>query len=72
VGKADARTTTDRLSRYANGSGTESVKRAIDSYSASSYSSARVTNVQFGAWTLAATSYLAATFDVEVLAPGGN
>ena len=72
VGESDARTTRDRLAQYTNGTGSNSVKQAIESYSPEAYSSARVTSVDFGAWTVAAVRYLAASFTVDVIAPGGN
>lgn len=70
VGRADARTTRDQLSEYANGSGALSVKAAIEDYVTDVWDSARVTKAEFGSVSIAGTSYLSATFIVEIYAPG--
>lgn len=70
VGKVDTRTARDAVSRYANGSGPGSVKAAIESHSPTAYDSARVTRVEFGAITVAAVEYLAATFYVDIIGRG--
>jgi len=72
VGRADARTSRDRLAEYVAGGGdTLSIKKAIESYAATSYDTARVQSVQFGSVTVAGVSgYLGATFNVEVYGPG--
>jgi hypothetical protein len=70
VGRADARTSRDRLAKYVAGSGSSTVKGAIESFEATSYDTARVTKVEFGMVTMAAVSYLAATFTVDIYGPG--
>jgi hypothetical protein len=70
VGRADARSTRDRLSQFADGTGVYSIKAAVDGYDSSVYDSARVTKAEFGTVSIAGTHYLAVTFDVELYAPG--
>ena len=70
VGRADSRSSRDRMTKYAAGSGPDSVKHVVESHSPTSYDSARVLSVEFGAVTIAAVTYLAATFDIEIIAAG--
>ncbi|MFR9804613.1 hypothetical protein ACL02T_20355 [Pseudonocardia sp. RS010] len=70
VGKVDARTARDRLSVYADGSGSASIKAAIEAHPATAYSSARVTRVEFGVITVANVEYMAATFYIDVIGTG--
>lgn len=70
VGRADARTSRDRLAQYVAGSGAASVKAAIESHTPTSFDSARVRSVEFGAVTNASITYLAAIFDIEIFGPG--
>ncbi len=73
VGLADSRSARDQLAAYCHGSGPSSVKRAVESYlpiPAATWDSVRVRDVEFGAVTIAAVSYLAATFSIEVTGKG--
>lgn len=70
VGKVDARSSRDALSQYANGSGSSSVKAAIESHNAIAYHSARVTRCEFGVMSVAGTEYLAATFLIDLIGTG--
>lgn len=70
VGQADARTARDSLAKYVHGSGSASVKSAIESHTPTSYDSARVQGVEFGTVTVAGTPYLAATFLINIIGPG--
>lgn len=66
VGRADARSSRDQLSLYADGSGSTSVKQAIEELGPW----VRVMSAEFGVVSIAGVEYLAATFDVEVVAYG--
>lgn len=70
VGTADARTARDALARYVHGSGPASVKAAVEKHAATSYDSARVQRVEFGTVTVASTTYLGATFEIDITGPG--
>jgi hypothetical protein len=72
VGKVDARSSRDQLARYADGSGTHSVKAAIDGYAATAYDVARVSRAEFGVFPVAGVEYLAATFFVDIFGPGSG
>lgn len=72
VGRADARTSRDRLAQYVAGSGAQSVKQAVENTTTTAYDSARVVKVEFGTLSIASISYLAATFDVDIYAHGGS
>lgn len=70
VGKVDARTSRDLLARYADGSGPQSVKRAIEEYEATAYASARVMRAEFEVMSVASLDYMAATFRVDIVGTG--
>ena len=70
VGKVDARTSRDALARFIDGGGEASVKEAIESYEATAYDSARVTQCAVSVMTVAAVDYLAATFTVDIIGTG--
>lgn len=70
TGKVDARSARDLAAQYANGSGSTSVKTAIESYAASAWDSARVQRVEFGVISVAGVEYLAATFSVDIIGDG--
>jgi hypothetical protein len=61
-----------RLTKYVAGTGTDSVKAAIEAYAATAYHSARVERVEFGTATVAGVEHLSATFDVDVIGPGSG
>lgn len=70
TGKVDARSARDLAAQYADGSGTHSVKVAVESYAATGWDSARVERVEFGVTSVAAVEYLSATFYVDIVGPG--
>lgn len=70
VGKADARSTRDRLAKYAAGSGPVSVKAVVEAHESAAWDSARVESVEFGTATIAGTECLAATFMIDVSVRG--
>jgi hypothetical protein len=70
VGKVDARSSRDAVAAYANGSGSGSVKAAIESHTPTAYDSARVTRCEFGVISVAGTEYLAATFYLDIIGSG--
>lgn len=70
VGKVDARTARDRLAKYADGSGTHSVKAALDNATYTACDSVRVAECEFGVTTVAGVDYLSGTFNVEITGQG--
>lgn len=73
VGKIDARSSRDQLSRYLAGSGGDSIKAALEresGWSHHSFHSCRVKSAQVEVMTVAAVDYLAATFRVDIIGGG--
>lgn len=70
VGKVDARSSRDRLARYADGTGTHSVKAAIEAHAATAYDTAVVRSCSFEVITISGVEYLAGVFEVDVMGPG--
>lgn len=70
VGKFDARSSRDRMAKFADGGGEHSIKAAIESHTPAAYDTARVTRVEFDVLTVADVDYLAATFYVEIIGRG--
>lgn len=70
VGKVDARSARNQMAKYVDGSGTHSVKAAIEAFDATSYDTARVIRVEFDVLTVAAVDFLAATFYVDITGTG--
>ncbi len=70
VGKVDARSTRDHMAEYANGTGSKSVKAAVESFAATAYDVATVQRVEFGVISVAAVELLAATFYIDVFGTG--
>lgn len=70
VGRTDNRASYDLISAYCAGSGSSSVKAALETGSYSSFDSLRVRDVEFGVVRVAQVDYLAATFGVEVIGDG--
>ena len=70
VGKIDARTSRDLIAQYANGAGVASIKQVIESYEASAYDSARVTQCDFGTLQVNGNTMLSATFTVDIIGTG--
>lgn len=70
VGKVDARSSRDRLAKYADGSGDHSVKTAVEEHQATAFDSARISRVEFDVMTISAVDYLAATFYIDITGKG--
>ena len=70
VGKVDARSTRDAAGQYADGSGTHSVKAALESFTATAYDTVRVERAEFGVIIVAAVELLSITFYVDVFGQG--
>lgn len=70
VGAVDSRTSRDRVAAFANGTGEQSIKAALESHEPTAYDVCRVARCEFGVITVAGTEYLAATFTVDILAQG--
>ena len=66
VGKVSERAARDLLAQYVSGTGSKSVKTAIEAAGAGQ--TVRVTNARVDVVTIAAVDYLGASFDVEVFA----
>jgi hypothetical protein len=70
VAKTDARAAQKAIAPYCSGSGSKSVKEAIESYEPTAYDSARVKSLEFAIFTIASTDYLAASFDIHIIGSG--
>lgn len=72
AGRADARTSRDRMARYLDGTGAHSVKAAVDGHQATAYDSATVSQAaEVTSVLVANVDYLAATFTVQIFGRGG-
>jgi hypothetical protein len=71
VGKADARTTRDRLSQYIDGAGDASVKSVVDGGTYTACDSIRVMSATVESVEIAGVNYLAANFQLDVIGTGG-
>lgn len=70
VGKVDARSARNELSRYADGSGSASVKAVLESAVYTAVDSVRVQSAEFGVTTVNGVDYLTAIFQVETIGSG--
>lgn len=70
VGAVDARTSRDLLAEYLAGSGSRSVKAAVDGATFTHMDSARVARAKVESVRVAGAEYLAAVFDVEIFGRG--
>lgn len=72
VGKVDARSSRNTLAAYLDGSGSSSVKAAVDGGTYTACDSATVTGVPNGveSVSIAGTEYLAAIFNVSITGKG--
>jgi hypothetical protein len=66
VSKISDRAGRDKLSAYATGTGSSSVKAAVDGTLGGTVQAARVTGSEMTMMTVAGQDYLAATFQIEV------
>lgn len=67
VSRADDRTGGERISRYLDGSGTHSIKEALEAFSYTTLDSLRVADASVSIMTMGGVDYLAAQFNVEVI-----
>lgn len=72
VGKVDARTSRDRIGKYADGSGAASIKQVVESGVYTAFDSVRVTGVEFDIATISGTEYLTAAFDCDIVGKGAG
>jgi hypothetical protein len=72
TGDVDARSARDILAAYLDGSGSSSVKAAIDGGTYAACDSARVTEARIEPVSIAGIPYLAAVVDVAVYGTGGQ
>lgn len=71
VGQTDARSARDALAAYLDGSGTSSVKAALDGGTYTACDSVRVATARVESIAIAGIDYLAAVLDVEITGRGG-
>ncbi|HYF73910.1 MAG TPA: hypothetical protein VD864_13865 [Nocardioides sp.] len=70
AGRAEERTATRQLAAYADGSGDQSVKAAVESYPYTGDLTVHVASVDFDGVTLAGVEYLGAMFHLNITGPG--
>jgi len=70
IGKVSDRAARDQLAAYVSGSGTVSVKTVIEGGTYTAFDVVRVTGVELDTYTIGATDYLAAIFDLDILGKG--
>lgn len=73
LSQADIKSATDRLADYLNGSGSESVKAAVDSTNTNTYSACdtvTITSAVVGSFGSGGVDYLGAEFTVQVSGSG--
>jgi hypothetical protein len=70
VGKVDARTARDLAAKYLDGSGSSSVKAAVDGGTYSACDSARTLSATVGAYSVAGVTYLGVEFQVDITGQG--
>lgn len=70
VGLSNLRSSYEQLSAYLNGSGSSSVKAALDGSDYDNCDSVRVETAETGTYTTANVVYLAATFTLDVVGSG--
>ncbi|GAA2355328.1 hypothetical protein Cme02nite_69380 [Catellatospora methionotrophica] len=69
-GKATDRGARDRISAYAAGSGTRSVKQVIESGTYTSFDEVRVKSAEFDVITIAGIDYISVLFRLDIGGPG--
>lgn len=70
VGKVSDRASRDAISRYADGSGSASIKAVLESGTYTAFDSIRVSKCTFDVIAIGAVEYLAATFTVSLTGSG--
>ena len=71
VGKLDARTSRDRLAKYLDGTGADSVKAAVESGTYTAIDSVRVQTAHVDGISVAGVEYLGAIFQLDLIGTGG-
>lgn len=72
AGKATERSARDAVAAWAAGAGGSSVKAAMEAHTWTSCDSLTVTSCAFDVVTIAGVDYLAASFEADVIGPGGE
>lgn len=70
VGDVSRRSARDQLLAYTKGSGTSSVKAAVDGGSYANFDVARVVSADFDVVRIGGADYVAAVFSVDITGPG--
>jgi hypothetical protein len=70
VGMLDARSSRDTLAQYLDGSGSHSIKAAVEAGAYAACDTVRVMSATVQAYTVAATTYLGVEFSVDVIGQG--
>ena len=70
VGRPTERQTRDRITRYVEGAGPESVKALVDGNDYTSCDDVRVTSAVFDVYTIGGVEYLCAVFSVDIAGKG--
>jgi len=70
VGRATERTARDLLGAYVDGSGASSIKAVVEAGTYTAFHTVRVVGVDFGEVTIAGTSYVGATFELDIAGQG--
>lgn len=72
VGKVSDRASRDKLAAYVDGSGTESVKAAVESATYTACDTVRVMDAEFDVVMTAGVPYIAAMFSLDVTGDGAT
>lgn len=70
VGRPTERSTQDRITKYADGSGAESVTRIMDTYAWTTVHHVTVTGIDFDVVSMGGVDYLAAAFTLDIVGSG--
>lgn len=70
VGKVSDRATRDRIAKWVNGSGADSIKAVLESGTYTVFDSCRVTRVEFDTAVVGGVDLLTATLFVDIAGPG--
>lgn len=70
VGRMSDRGTQQRATGYADGSGAESIKAAIEGHTYTALDSVRVETCRFESYTVAQTNHLALIFTLDIIGSG--
>lgn len=70
VGKVSDRASRNRLSRYCDGAGSESIKATLDGHEYTACDSVTVATAEFDVIDMAGVDYISAVFDVAIAGTG--